>query len=67
MKTLIKQLAVKAGFDYDPRDCNFYGNEGWINIELYDFAQRIINECVCMADAHTGNHKLGTIIREKFE
>lgn len=34
-RQLIKQAAIDAGFEFDPRDGNFYGHEGWINDKIY--------------------------------
>ena len=48
MKKRIKEMAIEAGFDFDPSDCNFYANEtrGWINDEIYAFADMIIHRCI---------------------
>lgn len=48
MKKRIKEMATEAGFDFDPNDCNFYVPEGagWINKEIYEFADLIIHRCI---------------------
>ena len=48
MKKHIKEIAIKAGFDFDPSECNFYsrGSSVWINKEIYTFADLIIQRCI---------------------
>ena len=48
MKQRIKEMAQEAGFGFDPNDCNFYTAEGggWINKEIYGFANLIIKRCI---------------------
>lgn len=42
----IKLWAKEAGFEYDPRDCNFYGPDSaqWINLEIRRLANRAYAE-----------------------
>lgn len=47
MNERIQDLAKKAGFEYDPQDCNFYQSDSaqHLNIQIDKFAELIVREC----------------------
>lgn len=45
MTPLIEELAKKAGFEYDPTDCNFYG-EGWLNQYIISLSKEVVKNCI---------------------
>lgn len=51
MKPEYVELARKAGFDYDRKDCNFYPDEGvdHINAKLVKLIESVIAECAVIA------------------
>ena len=48
MREKIRDLAIKAGFEYDPRDCNFYVRDSaqYINKEIYTLGDLFVEEVV---------------------
>lgn len=42
-RQVIKQAAIDAGFAFDPRDGNFYGEEGWIGGKLLKMGELLFS------------------------
>lgn len=42
-RQLIKQAAIDAGFEFDPRDGNFYGHEGWIGDKVFKMGEILLS------------------------
>jgi len=66
--TLVRRLAVQAGFQFDPSDCNFYSpqSEQWINKEIYAFAEAIIKQCLVVAESGKTAEQIEDEIKQKF-
>lgn len=63
MNQLIKDLAIKAGFDCDVHasgDGNFYGYERWINQDIENLVKLVVDECVKVCQQRVGNSDYNT-------
>lgn len=55
MTPLIEKLAIKAGFNYDPSDCNFYGEEGWQNSYIIALSREVAKSCLDAIEQSQGD------------
>lgn len=48
MNEIVKELAQKAGFNYDCTDSNFYSPESsqWINREIHALVEAVVDEII---------------------
>ena len=65
MSRKLQEIIKACGFDFDPKDCNFYGRPGWINHELISLVNAIVDECI--ENATEDPHVLAKRIKASLE